>query len=178
MTDRRPGFIDVGKYADSYGAKGHKEEDANQFLPLIRSCFDAGGVHIIDVPIDYKENKKALSVTISTTKFNPRRVAVSISCEFIIKPPSPQTAITCRCGYNKAQAIALGNPALVVLIVTDSAFGMIRWKQEGQGLDDFGLEYNNPDFVKYADVDIIKHKPLHLAIPRPLLLKHYQVRRY
>jgi acetolactate synthase-1/2/3 large subunit len=40
---------------------------------------------------------------------------------------------------------------LVVLIVTDSAFGMIRWKQEGQGLDDFGLEYNNPDFVKYAD---------------------------
>jgi hypothetical protein len=48
---------------------------------------------------------EALSVTISTTKFNPRRVAVSISCEFIIKPPSPQTAITCRCGYNKAQAI-------------------------------------------------------------------------
>lgn len=40
---------------------------------------------------------------------------------------------------------------LVVLIVTDSAYGMIRWKQKGQGLDDFGLEYNNPDFVKYAD---------------------------
>jgi acetolactate synthase-1/2/3 large subunit len=40
---------------------------------------------------------------------------------------------------------------LVVLIVTDSAYGMIRWKQEGQGLDDFGLQYNNPDFVKYAD---------------------------
>lgn len=40
---------------------------------------------------------------------------------------------------------------MVVLIVTDSAYGMIRWKQEGQGLDDFGLEYNNPDFIKYAD---------------------------
>ncbi len=40
---------------------------------------------------------------------------------------------------------------LVVLVVTDSAYGMIRWKQEGQGLDDFGLEYNNPDFIKYAD---------------------------
>jgi thiamine pyrophosphate-dependent acetolactate synthase large subunit-like protein len=36
---------------------------------------------------------------------------------------------------------------LVVLIVTDSAFGMIRWKQEGQGLDDFGLEYNNREFI-------------------------------
>jgi acetolactate synthase-1/2/3 large subunit len=40
---------------------------------------------------------------------------------------------------------------LVVLIVTDSAYGMIRWKQAGQHLEDFGLEYNNPDFVKYAD---------------------------
>jgi hypothetical protein len=29
-----PDFV---KYADSYGAKGHKVEDANQFLPLIRS---------------------------------------------------------------------------------------------------------------------------------------------
>ncbi|SEH91097.1 thiamine pyrophosphate-dependent enzyme,possible carboligase or decarboxylase [Bathymodiolus azoricus thioautotrophic gill symbiont] len=49
-----PDFV---KYADSYGAKGHKVEDANQFLPLIGSCFSEGGVHIIDVPIDYKENK-------------------------------------------------------------------------------------------------------------------------
>ncbi|SFV56430.1 Acetolactate synthase large subunit [hydrothermal vent metagenome] len=39
---------------------------------------------------------------------------------------------------------------LVVLIITDSAYGMIRWKQAGQNLEDFGLEYNNPDFVKYA----------------------------
>ncbi len=39
---------------------------------------------------------------------------------------------------------------LVVLIVTDSAYGMIRWKQEGNGFEDFGLTYNNPDFVKYA----------------------------
>lgn len=49
-----PDFV---KYADSYGAQGHKVENANQFLPLIQSCFNVGGVHIIDVPIDYKENK-------------------------------------------------------------------------------------------------------------------------
>jgi acetolactate synthase-1/2/3 large subunit len=39
---------------------------------------------------------------------------------------------------------------LVVLIITDSAFGMIRWKQQSQGLDDFGLQYTNPNFTHYA----------------------------
>jgi acetolactate synthase-1/2/3 large subunit len=27
---------------------------------------------------------------------------------------------------------------------------MIRWKQADMGFDDYGLTYNNPDFVKYA----------------------------
>lgn len=39
---------------------------------------------------------------------------------------------------------------LVVLIVEDSAYGMIRWKQEVDGMPDFGLTFNNPDFVTYA----------------------------
>ena len=28
---------------------------------------------------------------------------------------------------------------------------MIKWKQEGEGFNDFGLDFNNPDFVKYAE---------------------------
>ncbi|MFU8848960.1 MAG: acetolactate synthase large subunit [Opitutales bacterium] len=40
---------------------------------------------------------------------------------------------------------------LVVLVLNDSAYGMIRWKQAEMGLDDFGLQFNNPDFVKYAE---------------------------
>jgi acetolactate synthase-1/2/3 large subunit len=43
------------------------------------------------------------------------------------------------------------NLNLIVLILNDSAFGMIRWKQAGAGFDDWGLEYKNPDFVKYAE---------------------------
>lgn len=39
---------------------------------------------------------------------------------------------------------------LVVIILNDSAYGMIKWKQEGMGFDNFGLEYKNPDFIKYA----------------------------
>lgn len=40
---------------------------------------------------------------------------------------------------------------LVVLILNDSAYGMIRWKQEDMGFKDYGLQFNNPDFVKYAE---------------------------
>ncbi|HEY2623966.1 MAG TPA: acetolactate synthase large subunit [Dyella sp.] len=39
---------------------------------------------------------------------------------------------------------------LVVLIIEDSAFGMIRWKQAVDGFPDFGMGFGNPDFVQYA----------------------------
>ena len=39
---------------------------------------------------------------------------------------------------------------LVVLILRDDAYGMIRWKQADANLPDWGLEYGNPDFVQYA----------------------------
>lgn len=40
---------------------------------------------------------------------------------------------------------------LVVLILRDDAYGMIRWKQSGLGFEDFGLRFGNPDFVRYAE---------------------------
>ena len=43
------------------------------------------------------------------------------------------------------------NLNLIVLILNDSSYGMIRWKQAGSGFTDWGLEYHNPDFVKYAE---------------------------
>jgi acetolactate synthase I/II/III large subunit len=39
---------------------------------------------------------------------------------------------------------------LVVLILEDNAYGMIRWKQQVDGFADFGLAFGNPDFVAYA----------------------------
>jgi len=39
---------------------------------------------------------------------------------------------------------------LVVLIVDDGAYGMIRWKQALDGFQDRGLRFNNPDFPTYA----------------------------
>ncbi|MDE2051254.1 MAG: acetolactate synthase large subunit, partial [Gammaproteobacteria bacterium] len=39
---------------------------------------------------------------------------------------------------------------LVVLILQDDAYGMIRWKQAADGFPDFGMSFGNPDFVTYA----------------------------
>src|SRR5690242_18841253 len=39
---------------------------------------------------------------------------------------------------------------LVVLILQDDAYGMIRWKQAVDGFADFGMTFGNPDFVTYA----------------------------
>jgi acetolactate synthase-1/2/3 large subunit len=39
---------------------------------------------------------------------------------------------------------------LVVLIIEDSAYGMIRWKQAVDRFPDFGMTFGNPDFVTYA----------------------------
>jgi acetolactate synthase-1/2/3 large subunit len=40
---------------------------------------------------------------------------------------------------------------ITVLILNDSSYGMIRWKQANMGFKDWGLTYGNPDFVKYAE---------------------------
>ena len=40
---------------------------------------------------------------------------------------------------------------LTVLIINDNSYGMIRWKQANMGFADWGLDYGNPDFVKYAE---------------------------
>ncbi|MDT8364387.1 MAG: acetolactate synthase large subunit [Nitrosomonas sp.] len=42
------------------------------------------------------------------------------------------------------------NLDLVILVLRDNAYGMIKWKQTNMGFADFGLDYNNPDFVTYA----------------------------
>jgi len=39
---------------------------------------------------------------------------------------------------------------LVVLILEDHAYGMIRWKQAVDGFPDHAMSFNNPDFVQYA----------------------------
>ena len=54
------GNPDFVLYAQSYGAMGHRVESSEDFLPLLTDCFDKGGVHLVEVPVDYSENKRVL----------------------------------------------------------------------------------------------------------------------
>jgi acetolactate synthase-1/2/3 large subunit len=47
-------------------------------------------------------------------------------------------------------ALRYGVP-IVVLILNDNAFGFVKWEQQSKGFASFGLDYSNPDFVKYAE---------------------------
>jgi acetolactate synthase-1/2/3 large subunit len=40
---------------------------------------------------------------------------------------------------------------LTVVVLRDDAYGMIKWKQAGASFPSFGLDFGNPDFVRYAE---------------------------
>ncbi len=54
------GNPDFVQYAESYGASGHSVAAVEDFLPTLEQCYQAGGVHLVEVPVDYSENKRVL----------------------------------------------------------------------------------------------------------------------
>jgi len=81
-----------------------------------------------------------LASAICAKLINPTKKVISVSGDggFMMNSQELETAV--RLSLN-----------MIVIILNDSAYGMIKWKQEGMGFDNFGLDYNNPDFVKYAE---------------------------
>jgi acetolactate synthase I/II/III large subunit len=55
------GNPDFVKYAESYGAKGHRPQRTEDFLPQLQRCLDEPGVHLIDLAIDYSDNDRVLN---------------------------------------------------------------------------------------------------------------------
>ena len=79
------------------------------------------------------------SAMMASMLYPERRVlAVCGDGGFMMNSQEMETAV--RLGLN-----------LVVLIVQDDAYGMIRWKQRIDEFADWGLTFGNPDFVKYAE---------------------------
>ncbi|MCF6775269.1 acetolactate synthase large subunit [Thiotrichales bacterium 19X7-9] len=57
LTFNNPDFI---TYAKAYGINGHEVKSTEAFVPLINDCFNQGGIHLIDLKVDYSENTKVL----------------------------------------------------------------------------------------------------------------------
>jgi len=58
LTYGNPDFV---AYAEAYGASGHRAESSAHLRELLAMCRDAGGVHLIDCPVDYSENDQILN---------------------------------------------------------------------------------------------------------------------
>lgn len=57
LTFGNPNFV---AYAQSYGATGHRIEASAALVPALNAAFESGGVHLVDLPVDYSENRKVL----------------------------------------------------------------------------------------------------------------------
>lgn len=70
---------------------------------------------------------------------NPKRRVMAVCGDggFMMNSQEMETAV--RLGLN-----------LVVLVLNDGAYGMIRWKQAVDKFPDYGMTFGNPDFVAYA----------------------------
>ncbi len=80
-----------------------------------------------------------LPVAIAAKLLYPERQVVAVCGDggFMMNSQEMETAIRL-------------NLHLVVIILRDNGYGMIKWKQGGMGLPDFGLDFLNPDFIHYA----------------------------
>lgn len=90
-----------------------------------------------------------LPSAIAAKELNPNKRVVSVNGDggFMMNSQELETAV--RRGID-----------LVVIILNDSAYGMIKWKQEAEGFEDYGLDFTNPDFVQYAEsFGAVGHRP-------------------
>jgi acetolactate synthase I/II/III large subunit len=80
-----------------------------------------------------------LPAAIAVAILHPRRCVLAVCGDggFMMNSQEMETAV--RLGLN-----------LVVLVLQDNAYGMIRWKQQADGFADFGMTFGNPDFAAYA----------------------------
>jgi acetolactate synthase-1/2/3 large subunit len=58
LTYGNPDFV---KYAESYGAFGHRVTSSEHLTDVLAHCRDTPGVHLIDCPVDYTENDQILN---------------------------------------------------------------------------------------------------------------------
>jgi len=60
----RFGYVDLVKYAESFGAKGFRIKDSDEFIPILKEALSLEGPVIVEVPIDYSDNAELFKAKI------------------------------------------------------------------------------------------------------------------
>lgn len=60
----RFGYVDIVKFAESFGAKGFKVNDSDEFIGILTKALSLKGPVIVEVPIDYSDNPELFKAKI------------------------------------------------------------------------------------------------------------------
>ncbi|MEP3477754.1 MAG: acetolactate synthase large subunit [Fuerstiella sp.] len=158
-------FMTVREVAEAQVAEG-VDDDRFPIYPQrlvadVRKATEGKGIIALDngvYKIWFARNYKAHSPNSVLLDNALATMGAGLPSAMAAKMVHPDGMVTAICGdggfmMNSQEletAVRLGLH-VVVLILRDNAYGMIKWKQANMGLVDFGLDYGNPDFVKYAE---------------------------
>lgn len=158
-------FMEVRAAGEAHVIEG-KDDDRFPVYPQrlvadIRRATEGRGIIALDngiYKIWFARNYKAHSPNSVLLDNALASMGAGLPSAMAAKIVHPDRMVTAVCGdggfmMNSQEletAVRLGLH-LVVVILRDNAYGMIKWKQANMGLTDFGLDYGNPDFVKYAE---------------------------
>jgi acetolactate synthase-1/2/3 large subunit len=132
-----------------------------KLVSIVRSVMPSDGIISLDngmYKIWFTRNYKAYEPNAVLLDNSLAAMGAGLPAAMASKIVYPERKVMAICGdggfmmnsqeLETAVRLKLG---LLVLIINDSAYGMIKWKQKEMGFQDFGLDFHNPDFVKYAE---------------------------
>jgi acetolactate synthase-1/2/3 large subunit len=153
---------------DAYIAHRKASEDDNRFPILperfvreIRKAMPKDGIVTLDNGIykiwfarnypAYLPNTVLLDNALAT-------MGAGLPSALAAKLVYPEKAVITVCGdggfmmnSQELETAVRLNLHIVVIILRDDAYGMIKWKQANMKFENYGLDYGNPDFVKYVE---------------------------
>jgi len=158
-------FMQVREHSERHLLEG-ADDDRFPMLPQrvvadARTASEGQGIIALDngvYKIWFARNYKAHSPNSVLLDNALASMGAGLPSAMAAKMVRPDRRVTAMCGdggfmMNSQEletAVRLGLH-IVVVILRDNAYGMIKWKQSNMGMKNFGLDYGNPDFVKYAE---------------------------
>ena len=158
-------FMEVRDHAEANLAEGADDDRfpiyPQRFVADMRQAVEGQGIIALDngvYKIWFARNYKAHAPNTVLLDNALATMGAGLPSAIAAKLVHGDRSVTAICGdggfmMNSQEletAVRLGLH-IVVVILRDDAYGMIKWKQANMGLANFGLDYGNPDFVRYAD---------------------------
>jgi len=145
--------------------KSHIDDDSFPMVPPrlvsdMRKVMPSDGIIALDngmYKIWFARNYKAHQTNTVLLDNALATMGAGLPSAMAAKLVHPERSVVAICGdggfmmnsqeLETAQRLGLN---LVVVVLNDGGYGMIKWKQGQEGFDDFGLDFGNPDFVMQA----------------------------